>query len=722
MKNAFGLLSAIVISASAFSQTTFCEVTAQSTSYNVCIGDSITLSASGQMSSVPLITNFNTPAQQPGAGWLATTSATFTNPCGPGIDGTPYLWMGSASPHPRSLTTNDFNVVLGGSISFDLKYAIQGQPSPCEGPDLNDEGVSVQYSTNGGATWVDIIYFHPNGTLQPTNPNNSGSAIGPNQQSAFTSWASYEFDIPAGAYTNSTRFRWLQGGSSGNNYDHWGLDNIAILTIFPTTINWYANGVFIGTEPLPNPLTPNQTTEYTAVISNGFDSCSTSFVVNVFPYPEADLAVVDDFCQYNQAFLDASASTIESLGTPASIVSYVWDVDGNGSVDYTTTNSSFYQSYTHHGEYTANVVVIGTNGCADTAFTTFTVFPIPNASFVSANAAACDTLMSFDASASNVSSPDNIIGYSWDFDSDGFFEIQNGISNLADHNFQGPGTYNITLIVVSDNGCYDTTTTSITLHPIPTADFSFENECITSPVAFVNETSSNGGNPSFTYNWNLGDGNASTQTNPLHSYSDFGTYTVTLSVTTDQNCTDQIQYDVEIYSVPVASFTYEANCFHIVQFANLSSDPVVSLQEIVWSFGDGTNSSEINPEHQYSQGGLYTVELTVINDNGCENSISLPINVEQSVYLDDFVLPNIITSNGDGINDELNFDPYFEKCLDFQVYIYNRWGTMVYEWQKGGVPFRGMNFNGTALLPGVYFYIIRSEQIERNGTITVIQN
>jgi gliding motility-associated-like protein len=721
MKYILSALAVILISKMSFSQTVSCEIVAESSIYNICVGDSITLSAVGSISGVPLITDFNTPAQQPGQGWSSTTSATYTNPCGPGSDGTTYLWMGSASPHPRILATNDFNVILGGTISFDLRYAIQAQASPCEGPDLNNEGVSLQYSLNGGTSWSDIIYFHPNGTLQPTNPETTGSATGANQQTAFTTWANYEFDIPVDAQSTSTRFRWIQGGSSGNNFDHWGLDNIIISTTFPTTINWYADNVFIGTEPLENPLAPTQTTEYKAVISNGFDSCQTSFVVNVFPYPEADLAVVENFCQYNQAFLDASASTIESLGTPANIVSYIWDVDGDGTVDNTTTTPSFNQSYNPHGEYTSSVVVVGTNGCADTAFTTFTVYPVPDAAFIPSTTSACDTLMTFDASGSTVDNPDNIVGYSWDFNSDGNFEIENNSETNSNYNFGGPGTYNITLIVVTNNGCYDTTSTSITLHPLPTADFSFENVCITSPAMFTNETTSNGGNPTYTYNWTFGDGASSTQTNPQHNYTNYGTYTVTLTSTTNQNCSSEISFPIEIYSVPEANFTYEANCFHIVQFANLSGDPAVSLQEYFWNFGDGNTSTEQNPEYQYQQGGGYIVELTVVNEDGCENTVSLPINVEQSVYLDDFVLPNVITANGDGINDELNFDPYFEECLNFQVYIYNRWGRMVYEWQKGGAPFNGKSLGNKELTAGVYFYIIRSEQLERNGTITVIQ-
>jgi hypothetical protein len=125
--------------------------------------------------------------------------------------------MGTSTAFPRLLETVDFNMIGGGIISFDLDMAIQGQAAPCEGPDLSIEGVYLDFSTDAGATWINIFYFNP----VPLN--------GP-----YVNWANYSFPIPPEAQTPCTRFRWYQGGTSGNNFDNWGLDNIVIGNQLPT--------------------------------------------------------------------------------------------------------------------------------------------------------------------------------------------------------------------------------------------------------------------------------------------------------------------------------------------------------------------------------------------------------------------------------------------------------------------------------------------------------
>ena len=95
--------------------------------------------------------------------------------------------------------------------------AIQSGASPCEGPDLPDEGVYLQYSTDNGLTWVTIDYFNP-------DTNGCGGQAG----CGFTAWGNYCFTLPPAAWTTSTQIRWIQTSDSGAGFDHWGLDNIQI--------------------------------------------------------------------------------------------------------------------------------------------------------------------------------------------------------------------------------------------------------------------------------------------------------------------------------------------------------------------------------------------------------------------------------------------------------------------------------------------------------------
>ncbi len=61
-----------------------------------------------------------------------------------------------------------------------------------------------------------------------------------------------------------------------------------------------------------------------------------------------------------------------------------------------------------------------------------------------------------------------------------------------------------------------------------------------------------------------------------------------------------------------------------ISFNNLSSN----YENLIWSFGDGTTSTSINPTHQYSSPGNYTVTLTIYNNSGCLiDSISQNIDI-----------------------------------------------------------------------------------------------
>jgi gliding motility-associated-like protein len=237
-----------------------------------------------------------------GDGWVSTQQATFTNPCGPHPNpGETYLWFGDQSPDPRQVTTEPLDLTLGGLICFDLRYSVQGDAAPCEGPDLPNEGVFLQYSTDGGATWNTIEYFHPNGGYDPV----------------LTEWNTYCFPIPAGAQTGSTQIRWLQDGSSGAQYDHWGMDNVEIYLNDPSyTITWQHDNY---TYPNPgggaNPalVCPTETTTYEVVMTDGTNTCN-DVVTVIVEDPVFEIYANEDqtVCPGDCAEIDAEAKVIVS--------------------------------------------------------------------------------------------------------------------------------------------------------------------------------------------------------------------------------------------------------------------------------------------------------------------------------------------------------------------------------------------------------------------------
>lgn len=206
-----------------YSQAPICYVTITPQDTTVCPGDSVLVVAYANLINGNMAFNFNGSIMP--TGWSAGGASQFNQPCGANPTGTPYYWASTSTGVPN-ITTADFDVSCGGMINFDMVYSVQGGATPCEGPDEQDEGVALQYSTDGGVTWVTIFYYQPDGQILTTiSTGNTSVASG---QTPFTTWNTYYAQIPPAAQTTSTRFRWFQPGSSGSCCDNWGLDNIVI--------------------------------------------------------------------------------------------------------------------------------------------------------------------------------------------------------------------------------------------------------------------------------------------------------------------------------------------------------------------------------------------------------------------------------------------------------------------------------------------------------------
>jgi len=130
------------------------------------------------------------------------------------------------------------------------------------------------------------------------------------------------------------------------------------------------------------------------------------------------------------------------------------------------------------------------------------------------------------------------------------------------------------------------------------------------------------------WNWDFGDGNNSTEQNPMHIYSTAGNYNVNLTVGNNYSSRYGIDSKLSTISVfesvpvlPVADFSSSVtsgNAPLSVQFTDLSNNATAWN----WDFGDGSSSTEQNPMHIYPTAGNYNVNLTVSNGNGTDSKLS----------------------------------------------------------------------------------------------------
>lgn len=131
------------------------------------------------------------------------------------------------------------------------------------------------------------------------------------------------------------------------------------------------------------------------------------------------------------------------------------------------------------------------------------------------------------------------------------------------------------------------------------------------------------------YLWDFGDGTTSTEFEPSHLYADTGSYLVMLIANPGYSCSDTFYATINIFNTLTAEFNFTAACTNDpVLFNDLSiSTEAGEIISWYWDFGDGTFSTDANPEHYYTTGGTYTVILTVETDKGCISEYSITLTI-----------------------------------------------------------------------------------------------
>ncbi|MCF8389024.1 MAG: gliding motility-associated C-terminal domain-containing protein, partial [Bacteroidales bacterium] len=195
------------------------------------------------------------------------------------------------------------------------------------------------------------------------------------------------------------------------------------------------------------------------------------------------------------------------------------------------------------------------------------------------------------------------------------------------------------------------------------------------------------------WSWDFGDGNTSTQIQPLHAYDDAGTYNITLIVKDNIHCHDTSRHVIKINPYP------EIDLF----------------EDTLVNYGDTLMLNAGNPgaEFLWSNGG-YTQEIRI--DNIVE---AFPLEVEvtksgctsiHQMYIDvippptaRLFMPNAFTPNGDGINDVLK--PAFQNIQSFELSIFDKWGTQLFRSDQLNKGWDG-KFKGQHCPVGTYVYVL----------------
>lgn len=408
-----------------------------------------------------------------------------------------------------------------------------------------------------------------------------------------------------------------------------------------------------------------------------------------------------------------------------SIVSYEWDF-GNDRTATGPTPAAV--TYTSPGTYTATLTVTDNQGATGVATREIIVTGAPNASpnaVINIVSAAGTIPLTVNLSGANSSDPDgSIVSYEWDL---GNGETATGPSVQAI--YEEAGDYLVTLTVTDNQGAtaVQTTTINVSEDPnlSPTAEFDADPISGSAPLAvtFDGSASSDVDGTIAGYAWNFGNGqNGSGPTPPAVTYALPGTYTATLTVTDNRGATGTAVRTITVSPPPnqspvpnVSAAPSSGNAPLLVQLSSAgSSDADGAITGYSWNFGNGNSSTSPNPQAVYNSPGVYTVSLTVTDNQGATAIQSTTVTVSPA---NQPPVPHIVATPLSG-SAPLNVSVNGGGSIDPD-------GSIVsYSWTFGnGETATGALASTTYTSPGSYLIrltVVDNRGTSRNITTTVV--
>jgi gliding motility-associated-like protein len=166
---------------------------------------------------------------------------------------------------------------------------------------------------------------------------------------------------------------------------------------------------------------------------------------------------------------------------------------------------------------------------------------------------------------------------------------------------------------------------------------------------------------------------------------------------------------------PNADFSYTASGDYGQDFQFL--DQSTGASDWFWSFGTSDTSVSQNPAYSYNTTGDYQVTL-IVSNGFCSDTVSITVSTGEGINI-----PNIITPNGDAINDELLITA--STINTFSLQIFNRWGQLMFESDDINTRWKGTTLAGNPCPDGTYYYVLKADTpkgvLERTGTITIVK-
>ncbi|MBI1836815.1 MAG: gliding motility-associated C-terminal domain-containing protein [Flavobacteriia bacterium] len=397
-------------------------------------------------------------------------------------------------------------------------------------------------------------------------------------------------------------------------------------------------------------VSPSTTTNYTVTYTlNGCLNTGTG-TITVNPVPTVTVTN-DQICAGESGSLVATPSLLGGA--------YLWTPTN-------LTASSITQSPINTTTYN---VAYTLNGCVANGSGIITVNPLPLVDAGLNQVACIGSMVTLTATGAST--------YSWD----------NGVSNGVP--FAPVSTLTYTVTGTSSFGCVATDNVTVTVEQLPVVSFvpSDTFGCAPLNVIFTNTT------PGVTNCvWTISDGTTLFGCSSVsHIFNQAGCFDITLTTSSANGCTNSLTESslVCVEAPPVAAFSVSPNVMpNYATHCNMSNNSSGAVNYL-WNFGDGTNSTDVNPGHIFpgTEEMDYQIRLIAYSPSGCVDTAYATVTIYEETI---FYVPNTFTPDGDDFNEI--FKPVFTSGFDpddYTLLIFNRWGELIFESHNVDVGWKG---------------------------------
>ncbi|MGP8217253.1 MAG: PKD domain-containing protein, partial [Bacteroidia bacterium] len=415
----------------------------------------------------------------------------------------------------------------------------------------------------------------------------------------------------------------------------------------------------------------------TVASDNGCDS-SITLPDTVFPVPTSAF-ISDTVC-----FGDSTQFTNKSSVIGGTIASWNWNFgDGTG----TSTQKNPFYKYNSAGIYTVTLVTsVAGSSCTDTIKHVVKVNALPVDS-IEGIYSVC-----FGTSTILTARGNGIISYSWST-----IPAQTNQSVTVE-----PTVNTVYSLTVSNGKCTAVDTFLIKVASKPSVTIKGSNLVCQGDSVTLTANSSTGN-----YLWN----NGSTTDSIVVTINKDSTY----YVVTTNGCTDTAFDTINV--IPVKNVG--ACCDTAIEPGGVAQLTASGAIKYTWT--PATNiECAICPNTTATPTVSTTYTVMGTDSNGCHSYETIIVDVGCSTS---YIVPNVFTPNGDGINDNFLIKAY--GYASYSIEIYDRWGVLIYQTNTPYAPWDGRNMSGNDMPDGVYYYIIKSlcgsTEVDHHGFVQLIR-